>query len=588
MIQYLHTMKLVLLLSLLVFPFIYPSDLLASELIDRFHTTYTINQDGSVEVLEEISYQTEQPRRGILRYIPLAYSSGFLFDRIEVSSIAVTDAQLEPLRFEQFHQQGNLVLRIGDPNHAYSGTHTYRIRYTVDNVLRSFDDSLEFYWDVTGEGWDIPIASASATVQSQHAPITRIECFSGEIGSDDGMCQSEILNQSTANFGYNHTIGYGDNLTIVVGLELNQSVIDHSPTATFLRRVRDNLWLGLIPIPLLAMFWIWYKKGRDIVFISDNIFDLDPNRPTKLRPVFGFRRTPMVYQPIHSLTPSEAGTIIDERVDNQDIIAEIIQLAHLGYLKIENLKSGRIFKRTDYKFVKLKDSSDQLAEHQKYLHDQIFKVNDEVLLSKLKGNFHTTMNQVTQMIYSGLTEKRLFTANPNSTRVGYGILAGVLVAGCVIGTVWLSPIVNPVPILAVAWQALLVPFFAFAMVQKTAIGSNYYLQAKGLRETIRRGGWRSKIHERNLFIEEVLPFAVAFGVVNQLARDMERLNLKPPQYVDGMVASGAIWSSQLNSFNSSAVNNLNFNPSSSSTSGGSGFSGGSSGGGFGGGGGSSW
>lgn len=90
--------------------------------------------------------------------------------------------------------------------------------------------------------------------------------------------------------------------------------------------------------------------------------------------------------------------------------------------------------------------------------------------------------------------------------------------------------------------------------------------------------------EKHLFIEEILPFAVALNVVDQLSRDMKELGLEPPKYMGGTNFGTAAF---VSSFTSDLGAGLTYNPSSSS-SGGGGFGGGSSGGGGGGGGGGSW
>ena len=89
-----------------------------------------------------------------------------------------------------------------------------------------------------------------------------------------------------------------------------------------------------------------------------------------------------------------------------------------------------------------------------------------------------------------------------------------------------------------------------------------------------------------------MPLAVALGVVDSLANDMNELGIKPPSYFAG-ATTGSFYS-DITSFNKSTTDSFLSTPSgkwsgSSSWSGGSGFSGGgSSGGGFGGGGGGSW
>ena len=135
------------------------------------------------------------------------------------------------------------------------------------------------------------------------------------------------------------------------------------------------------------------------------------------------------------------------------------------------------------------------------------------------------------------------------------------------------------------------------MPKRTAWGYSLFRQVTGLRYFIDKGKWREEIAEKNLFFEEILPLAVALGVIDKLAKEMKDLGAIPPSYLNGFTASAFAF--DLSRFSSSAAGSLVSSPKSSwsghsSWSGGSGFSGGGgsgsagSGGGFGGGGGGSW
>ena len=127
------------------------------------------------------------------------------------------------------------------------------------------------------------------------------------------------------------------------------------------------------------------------------------------------------------------------------------------------------------------------------------------------------------------------------------------------------------------------------MPRKTPKGYNLFRQIRGLRYYVDKGKWREEIAEKNLFLEEILPIAVALGVVKKLVRDMDQLGLKPPAYFGG--TTGAFYTN-FNGFyksGSSSLTSVPGNTGRSTWSGSSGFSsGGFSGGGFGGGGGGSW
>lgn len=577
-------------LSLLFIPS--PAYAQSTEGITHFSSDITIEKDTSITIDENIPYFTSAEKHGIYRYIPVKYSVNGLNFTTSISGINVTDSTGQPIQYTRSFESGNVNLKIGDPDRTFHGDKTYLISYQVSDVLRRFDDHDELYWDITGEGWQIPITQTIAVIHSPFATINRVECYSGEFGLDNKLCHATVVDGHTVQITYDQQINYGDNLTVAIALDQEGSqIVFPSDWQRLVKAVRDNFIGFLVIIPIVVMFYLWYTRGRDQVFISDNIFDNDTHKATKLKPLFSYNRTPMVYQPLTHLTPGEAGTILDERVDNQDIIAEIIDLARQKFLIIEpTKKTGLIFKKADYLFTKKRTATAGLPKHQEYLLEQIFKSGDTVKLSDLKGEFYTAMQKTKTYIYDSATDKKLFTSNPNHTRGAY-IALGILMLAVAFGisVIYLNQGVF-LPFVITIIQSPFVVLLGFFMVQKSAVGNNFYLQAKGLKHTIQVGAWRQKINEKNLFIEEVLPFAISLGVVDKLVHDMDKLNLKPPEYLAPSLAAthGFNTGQFINGFAAQAASNLSYNPSSSSYSGGSGFSGGSSGGGGGGGGGGSW
>ncbi len=119
-----------------------------------------------------------------------------------------------------------------------------------------------------------------------------------------------------------------------------------------------------------------------------------------------------------------------------------------------------------------------------------------------------------------------------------------------------------------------------------------HLYLKGFHQNLKRGAWRDKIKEKHLFLEEVIPFAIAFGTVKQLAKAMKDLDLQPPDYLESTMIASSLdsFAKDLDNFAAATASSIAYNPNSNSSfsSSGSGFSGGFSGGGGGGGGGGSW
>ena len=573
-----------------LFLFVFSGSALALESITLFQSYVVLNQDTTLSITETINYQTDSARHGIHRYIPVKVGDNYSIRSTDITDVSVTDTDGKRISFSRSHSDGNVTFKIGDPDRTFVGKKTYVISYTIADIFKSYSDHDEIYLDITGEGWDFPIRQTQTTFTSEFANITDIDCFSGEYGSDDSLCLSYHDSDSQASFNYPEVVNRGDNVTIVVALDQDNLLVVPSRLQRIIKSIKDNIIFLFLFSPLFIFSYLWFKKGRDFVFLSPNVFNLDPKRPQQLKPLFNSSRTPFVYEPL-KLTPGESGTIIDERVDLQDVIAEILDLARQGYLKIDKIKAKSIFSKDDYLFTKKKKSPASLPPHQLLILDSIFSTKDKIKLSQLKGKFHAKLPKIQKAIYDSLYSKKLFTSPPQKTKMKYSILAitvNVLLFSLVIPVVTIRSYLPPILMPLFGIQALLSILLARNMVQKTAVGSNYYLQAKGLKQTIKTGKWREEIKEKNLFIEEVLPFAVSLGVVTKLAKDMVGLGLETPAYFAGFT-SPAYFARDFSNFTAQASSGLSYNPQSGRSGSGSGFSGGGfSGGGGGGGRGGSW
>lgn len=552
--------------------------------INHFNSDITINQDASITVKETIEVNFNEQRHGIFRYIPVVYraSDKTIHSKLQVQS--VVDENGKKHKYETSREGDDVQIKIGDPDRYVDGEVTYVITYRARNIIQRYEDHDELYWNVVGGGWDTQIISAHAAVKSQYANIEEIQCFSGLIGMD-ARCGSLTHTESSAEFTSGQVLGNGSDLTIVVALDKNNNL---TFGGTFRDQIYDYWAYPVAALPFLVMFYFWYRRGRDSRHIGDNIYYTPENAKTESVPIVGKREfIPTVYGPISGLTPAEVGTLVDERVDIHDVVAELMELGRLGYLKIEKL--NKRFAKDDYVIKKKKEADEKLRDYQKYLFESIFSYgeNGEVKLSELKKKFYTKLEKFKDKLYKHLDEQKYFDGRPDHVRgIWFGVAIALDVIVFILIIIFFKNTFDSWPI-AIA-TVLSIPSFLFAyqMPKKTAQGYALFRQTKGLAFYLKAGKWREEIKEKQLFLDEILPLAISLGVVNKLAKDMQELGVKEPSYFHG---GGAAWASSFSSFNSSASTSLVTGASSSGGwSGGSGFSGGSSGGGFGGGGGGSW
>jgi len=562
----------------------------AFEQVNHFDADIVIQPDTSLAITEKIEYETDLVKHGIYRYLPYRYTRNGVRYSTHIDITSVTDENDAQIPFEETRDSQFVTLKIGEADITFTGEKNYVISYLVRTAIQEYSEYDELYWDITGEGWQFPILATTATIHSPAAKVTNATCFGGAVGGDDGGCRIVTQTDTLVGLAYATPVEYGDNVTVAVALDSNNQLVFPTATQNLLSQLQDNLNLLLFFIPPVLFGIWWWRKGRDRLFISANVFEADESQPQVTAPLLRWGRVPFVYEPLKELTPGEAGTILDERADNQDVIAELIELAHKKYLKIERTEKKKLLGSTvDYVLTKLKTSDAGLPSVQAFLFNGVFATGDSVKLSSLKGSFYEKMNTAKSMLYESLSQKKMFTQNPSTVK---GISLVVALAMIIALVVWLFVVLEQgqwmaIPLIVISAPLTLI--FANSLPAKTARGSNQALQAKGLRETIARGKWREVIKEKQLFIEAVLPFAISLGVVDRLVHDLEGLNLKPPRYLDSATLTQAyVFNSFMRDFNTQATSTLSYNPASSSRGSGSGFSGGSSGGGGGGGGGGSW
>jgi uncharacterized membrane protein len=551
--------------------------------VARFDTRYTVGDDGSVLIEEEIHPSFQGTYHGIERSIPVEYpgpdgTAYKLFLKVE----SVTDETGEKIKFEQStrteavtdgasHQF--LVLKI------YAGgtdtERTVKIAYRAANAVRFFKDHDEFYWNVTGNDWKVPIEEASAFVAlpSAAAGQLKAQAFTGLYGSRDQDATTRI-DGSFVSFEAANSLPPRSGLTI--DIYIPKGVLTQPSWFT-----RNVVWFiggnpgALIPVWAFAvMFCLWLWKGRDP----------DP----------GVSVAPM-YEPPKGLTPAEAGTLLQDAIESRDITSTLIDLAVKGYLKIIETEDKVLFlTHKDYtlRLMKPRHEWQDLAAHELEVLNNIFPevTAEETTLSSLKNRFYIALPTIRHEILDALNTKNLYSTDPDSAK-GMA-LVGVLVI--VLPFLWLQMtgairLGNSPSVLAagVVLAVLIVVLFGRKLAAKTVRGARARVECLGFKEFMTRvDGDRIKRMPPETF-EKFLPYAMAFGVEQHWARAFEGLIKDPHSWyvgsgygTPGMMWTPLMFTSAMNTFSTSAYQSFSAAPQASSS--GSGFG---SGGGFGGGGG---
>jgi uncharacterized membrane protein YgcG len=562
--------------------------------IARFDARYAVADDGEVLVEEEIHPSFEGTFNGILREIPIEYPGPSGTDyKLFLNVDSVTGETGQKIKYEQSTRTEStrngpdhqfLVLKI------YAGgtdtERTVRIAYRAANAVRFFDDHDEFYWNVTGNDWKVPIDEASAFVALPSAADGQLkaQAFTGSFGSREQEATSNI-DGSNINFATSSPLEARSGLTIDVYVP--KGILKEPSWFT-----RYVIWFiggnpgALLPVWAFAvMFGLWWWKGRDP----------DP----------GVSVAPM-YEPPKGLTPAEAGTLLSDAIEARDITSTLIDLAVKGDLKIIETDDKVLFiTHKDYilRLMKPRPEWQDLAAHELEVLNNIFPevTAEETTLSSLKNRFYIALPSIRQEIMDSLKGKDLYSTDPESAKG----LALVGVLAIALPFVWLQmtgaiQLTNAPAVLGVGLllTVLIVFLFGRQLSAKTVRGARTRVACLGFKEFMTRvDGDRIKRMPPDTF-ERFLPYAMAFGVEQHWAKAFQGLLTEPPSWyvgssygTPGMLWTPLLFTNSMSSFSNSAYQSFSAAPQ--ATSSGSGFGsggslgggGGFSGGGFGGGGG---
>ena len=550
--------------------------------ISNFQDDIAVNKDGTAVVTERITLVFEGDWHGIHRTIPIEYPGpGGTNYELFLDVKSVTDSDGSKLKYESSTSKGSRDLKIYIPG-AVDTTRTVEIIYAVRNGTRFFENHDEFYWNVTGNDWPVPIDHAEATVRFPDAAAgsLRAQAFTGVYGSAQRDATADVLG-NTAKFETNNPLPMRGGLTIDVYIP---SGILEAPSALtkFFWFIAGNPIVFLPPATLAAMFALWWYKGRD--------------------PDAGMSVAPM-YEPPPGISPAEAGTLLDDTIHPRDITSTIVDLAVRGYIKIEETQEKiLLFTHKDYIFHLLKPQTEwgsDLAPHERVMLENVFAGGQDTQLSSLKNRFYTAVPVIRQDIMASLKNKGIYLLDPESAN-GYSIVAaiGILALFGILQYLGWSNFFNSAPLLIVcgAISAVIWWLFARVMTAKTVKGARVQVAVLGFQEFMNRvNAERLKLMPPTTF-EKYLAFAMALGVEHQWAQAFAGIVQNPPQwYVGPGGAYGPgfnpiFFSSSMHSMASDMHQVFVSAPRASSS--GSGFGGGGgggfSGGGFGGGGGSAF
>ena len=544
--------------------------------IRNFDDHITISSNGSVDVIEIIEAQFIGTNwHGIYRKIPVEYTTAQgLNYTLFLDPLSITDDDGHPLRYER-SRQGRYVqfkIYVPDPDNS---TRTVMVHYRALNALRFFDDHDELYWNVTGDEWEAPIQAASAEIQlPPGATGLHAIAYTGSFGSRAQDAEVETRGD-TVEIHTTQALGFHEGLTVVAGWDKGFVNPPGAWEKTWLF-LRSN-WPFFLPILAgLAMFWLWWTRGRD------------PERDS----------VTVQYEPPDQLTPGECGALVDDEASMRDITATLVDLAVKGYITIEQKGQSKLLglvHDNEYVFHLKKPLTDWTSArpHEQEMLAALFGagVTPDVNLSDLQNHFYTHLPAIRDRIFDALVKDGYYLRRPDTVRQGYvgaGLLSGFLLMA------FSAALANSTGVASLTWviagilSGAVICGIGWFMTARTVAGARTYAKVLGFEQFLSRveSDRISRMENAPNLFEKFLPYAMALRVEKKWVQAFSGIAMQPPQWYQGGYGSAFQPYFLVNDLSMMSSRVGMVMASSPRSAGGSGFGGGGgAGGGFGGGGG---
>ncbi len=569
--------------------------------IQSFEADYYIsasnNKTSQLRVEETILAQFPEydQNHGILRAVPKSYQGHTVSLNVE----KVTNERGENYPFSTSTQKGNLVLKIGEQNKYVHGLTTYKVRYSLRNVINFQQGGDEFYWDVNGDEWQQTVQAATARF---HVPTglgerfqAKQRCLSGSYGSQSSNCTiSRTSNQQGEQLVTVQATNLQPHQTLTFVTSFDKGTFTQGPEISQERRwrtIKQILSAGAIIIPPLAIGIIMHRRWR--------AYGDDPSGRGVIIPQ---------YQPPKELNVLSSGFILNESINSHTMSALIIELAVKRYITIYETEQKQFLRNKKSYELGLEADPKALSGAQLDLVYALFGIaagkGARVRLSDLKNKLYKEVTSTDNKLAEELSNQGYFRTNPKKVGAKYFIAGlGLTIVGIAL-TGAFSRIIWPVGI-GVLLSGIVAFIFSRIMPARSEKGVTTKEYLLGLRDYMKlaeadrikflqslKGAERlqadpqDKLAKIKLF-ESLLPYAVLFGIEKSWAKQFENLYTQPPQWYQGNFATFQMSNLTSSIGGMTQASSVAFSAPSSSS--GSGFGGGGfAGGGGGGGGGGGW
>lgn len=318
-----------------------------------------VKENNSIEINEKIDVEFYLASHGIFRYIPLHQNIKFEQDGKTYSKnyeIEVEVNEGKTTKFESYTENDNFVIQLGDPNVYAEANSTFNINYVIslgDDKINDFD---QLYYNFIGTGWGTTISNIKINIKFEKAIENREIFFYVGTNGDEKVITKTIEN-SEVSFEYSNTLSPFKGITA-------RTVLDEGYFKTEKQSIVPSIILYAIAGGALIASIV-------VLFIN--------RKREKIVPIVEFSAP-------DGITPSDAGYIIDQKVNNGDVSALIVYWANKGFVKIDESSGQTIVS-------KVKDADETFKDYEKLIFNSMFFEGENFDISKVNSKTTTAITK---------------------------------------------------------------------------------------------------------------------------------------------------------------------------------------------------
>jgi len=323
--------------------------------ITAYDVNIDVKKDGSFDVKEtlDVHFYTGDTH-GIYRWLPLVQTSTYRNDKgkvvsknfkAKVSNVFYDKVSSSDYTYivDRFTENGNYFLQIGSTSFVPAGSdRTYSFSYNY-NFGNDRDKSMDMlYYNIIGTGWDTKISNLTFSISMpKDVGAGDFDFYVGRYGESETSSDRVTYNfdeETLTLSGSVSSLAYGEAVTVFKSLE--EGYFNYSQSFVF-----DYVLLVLTVLVLFVavLLLIVKRKKHPVVEVVE-------------------------FKAPEGITPTEAGLIIDGKVNGEDLSSLIVYWASKGFVKIHDEdKHAKIVKTATPEQI------EKLKPHEKLLFEDMFR-----------------------------------------------------------------------------------------------------------------------------------------------------------------------------------------------------------------------